>query len=509
MTNASIDERALNIPVLIAFGIVAVCITIYGYFSQFSEIGFVLLMISVIVYVLTYSIYFIYLAPRVWSLYYWVALVIFFPHHDFPQNSMVAIGLGVEYPNMSFYLVFQTISMIPILVNIIKMNRNSLFFFPKSARIIYIGVVIMMLFGVMGSLIQMMGKEGFEKINIENTIFGIYPVLISLVVFPAAMNLINSQKCVEVIYKIILYGALMIAFELIIYKVLDISALDRWVFGNYGNFRSLLYHDNLRVGIVAILGFCLSYYFYVVSGKKRFLIYIFLLIWLLIETHVRGLLVSGAIGLIFMSYNNSSKYAKYILTIGLVIVITTISLEGLLFQYIIGERAIEGAFSLSSIFSRFGAQLRGIDVFLYEPLFGVGPGNMSTYLSTVQGIPANFYNDDLNENTMTLYRMLANNERETGTHNIYIRLLVEYGFMAIFVTFVTIFYTVRRFNKLVRVRYINMKINRKIYNSIISNYSIILAIGIYYLFQHSPLELGLYSLFLSLTYWQTQHFKNK
>ena len=94
------------------------------------------------------------------------------------------------------------------------------------------------------------------------------------------------------------------------------------------------------------------------------------------------------------------------------------------------EIKAEGWFVFSSSGEREGALKRGMDVFYFNPFLGAGPGNLETLMSsTMVPMKANLHSMSIKE--FQFYNSIASGNRPTDCHNLYVRIIAEYGIFGI------------------------------------------------------------------------------
>jgi O-antigen ligase len=155
--------------------------------------------------------------------------------------------------------------------------------------------------------------------------------------------------------------------------------------------------------------------------------------------------------------------------------------------------------SADSFFSRVGAWLRCIDVFIRSFPFGVGPGVVFYYMGS-SDIPSHFVLSGADFRTIAYYENLRFGMHVTGSHNLFLQYIAEYGLLGVI--------TIISFVCLVLSRFLSFKrrakkIYPKYYDYFLAQvccYSIMIGLGVFYCFQNTPEYYFIFLLFLYLIF---------
>jgi len=217
---------------------------------------------------------------------------------------------------------------------------------------------------------------------------------------------------------------------------------------------------------------------------------------------------SAILGLLFVYLGLTRKSGKMIgSTVIMIVLINGLGFGGWtvvesINNLIIGERrdiTNQNILSNSSILTRAGAGLRGMEVFIYSPVVGVGPGNIVAFM-TSDVVPR--YLDMSNKASLTrvYYNYIANGEHATGPHNLYIRLLEEYGIIALLVCILAAHVLIFRFRKFSsRYRNSRVKLHDSLFTMIFVAYAMLFSFSLYYTVQHTPLFYNVVAMLVWLT----------
>ena len=224
---------------------------------------------------------------------------------------------------------------------------------------------------------------------------------------------------------------------------------------NYrGAFRSVIHSGSLPTGMILFYGFL-----GVLGLVKKNIYLLFLLPFIalpLFNTYERSsmlLVIISSATFLFFRFRSYLSFNRIMTT--LVVLFLTINIlprstfsvlnnvvnENFNANIVDGTKIKgEGWFTFSSSQDRNGARKRAMDVFYFSPFFGSGPGNLKTMMaSPMVPMKANFA--AMEDEEFQFYHDIATGNHPTDSHNIYVRVIAEYGIFGI-IFLMTFLYTI-------------------------------------------------------------------
>ena len=486
----------------------------FGYFTPYSEIGFVVYFPVLVCVGILYCIYFGLIASPHVSIYNWLLMFFFFPKKEIKPDtpSLLNVGLGFETVSISIYTILG-VFLIGAIALAVLLRRKSFVYqkiSPNVRRLVFFSYM-MILIGLIAIFIIpqdtdiVATQQDFTDI-IATQQYGImflslFPFIAAVILFKGAIYFINTREAVERIFFYALASSLLLVIEYLLSKFTTILPSEVVYYSlNYrGAFRSVLQSGDLLVSLILILGIASGLYFFLSRRKVMYGAFCILFILLILLTYNRGsvlaaMAMSAIVLMVHYRLSIKKTLLAFVIIIGLMsILIDYNSLLSILFEKIdfvdavmyYAEAQEKGILSLDSISIRTQAQIRAIDVFLNYPIFGVGPGLAQDFMGSKS--VASF----LGEGGLTVGH---------NPHNLYISVVTEYGLFGIgFVLSlgIVIFCLHRSITKGTKR---STDRDQDSYRLIrLLSYAAIVGYLIYYWFQAGPLIYGLIFVLLRIT----------
>lgn len=427
------------------FFLIGVVLMYFGYFTPYSDIGFIVYFPMLVCVGILYCVYFGLIASPHVSIYNWLLMFFFFPKKEIRPDipSLLNVGLGFETVSISIYTILEVFLIGAIAVAVLLRRKSSVCQkISPNVRLLVFFTYMIILVGLINILIIpsdtdiVATQQDYTNI-IATQQYGImflslFPLIAAVILFKGAMNFINTREAVERIFFYALASSFLLVIEYIMQKYTTIlpQVVVYYALNYRGAFRSVLHSGDLLVSLILILGSASCLYFLLSRRKVMYGVLCILFILLILLTYNRGSLVAAiamcAIALI-IHYRLSIK--KTLLAFAIILGITSFlvdynSLLSILFEKIdfvdavmyYAEAHESGILSLSSLSVRAEARIRAIDVFLNYPIFGVGPGLAL---------------DFMNSNSMASFLGEEGHTVAHNPHNLYISVLTEYGLFGI------------------------------------------------------------------------------
>jgi O-antigen ligase len=455
-------------------------------------------------------------------------MLFFFPKEIFiapSTGALLYIGFDIKNISISMYQILNVFFVLAILVTIFKnksANKNNTI--PPKIKLLYKIYILLFIVGIL-SLTRNIFSDNYLEVDLYRTLFdsspsygGLWDILVGLIVFKASTLYINNQNQVERILKIMMYGCVALSVEFTLFKFFEFgdllpNFLSARAFEGIGGFRSTIQGSSLFVSQLLILGIAATIYFFNKLKKNYYVLLIFFFCFMIIYTNHRTSFLSAIVLIFIMLYLNKRIIGKFVLysTITFVLITgflniwspTSHKFQNQLSSILDPNRVkSSGYFGTVTTESRLGLSFRAIDVFLFDPLFGAGPGNVVVYMgSSIVPNTLKKYIPLKSEFIWDGYQSVASGHRLTNSHNLYIQVICEYGIMgllAILITFFVIRSNYRVFKKDIFKRAYYEQ--RTLYQIKAFAYSVIIGFSVYYLFQAVLLLWGVFFLVLRFTF---------
>lgn len=280
---------------------------------------------------------------------------------------------------------------------------------------------------------------GYLISNTTNEISGIFFLI-------GCLCLVKTRTDLEAVLKVFVLCALVTSFEFIsIITFRDyLGPVSKYSFNDKNLFFSLFLNDYYLVGILNGFATIISGYFYFRTKKKVWLLFMLMSFLMTATTISRGVVLGTfiAAAVMVLMIVSFKQLIKIFMAIPLLIFVVYVTPLSSLFLSAtesaaenVGGHIVSRAVaydSSDSSYSRWGLQLRALDVISHTFPFGVG-NNMLRYHMSDLSISQSFRPDD----TLLLVGYLRPiNGDTTNSHSGILEQIASYGLLGIFVMFV-------------------------------------------------------------------------
>ena len=501
-----INTLKLPLPVyFLILGLLPICY--FGYIKSYSE-GLLLLVLALFsVYAFFNIVYFGLISKPEMSIYAFMFLWCFFPKKGIPPDSVLGwLKDAINMPPIAESSLFSMLEITILLAIIVRLVVKREAFKIKQLRRFNILLFVMIFSTFLLSLKLYYTPDISLVTEPLRRLFGLIHIVAGLIFFSGCMVFIKTHKQVERIFAFFVLSLVLLATENLLFNYFKLlPQLHYWAINSRGRFVSIIFTSDNTVGVCTIIAFCCLFYF-IFSRRyyKLFFLMPFLILPLL-NAYDRAPLVGLLSALLFFLYMvlQNSKYKLLIITFGSVFLIVILSgfgesLIDKIVSFLSGEVRVN-YLSPDSVFSRMGAWLRCIDVFIYSFPFGVGPGVVFYYMGS-SDIPSYFVLSGVDFRTIDYYDNLRFGVHVTSSHNLFLQYIAEYGLLGVI--------TIISFICLVLSRFLSFKerakmICQKNYDFFLAQvccYSVFFGLAVFYFFQNTPEFYFLFLLFLYLIF---------
>ncbi|MFH2011568.1 MAG: O-antigen ligase family protein [Pseudomonadota bacterium] len=444
-------------------------------------------LIFIIFFTVLYAILFgLVLKKPLYSLYGFLFITLFFPKGG---NNFVLFSIE-ELRGISLCTILQTVAALTICLNILRFKKR---FPPIHRKLNYFCYLVffVIILSFLLELIRAFGGDYLTNIEIvpEELVWNA-PMVFGLIFLYGCATFVRRIEEAEKIFLIIIASATALAVESLLYFYLKLPLpLTNYVFHESGRYHSIFFFDFVTLALVCFgaTGFIL----YFVSSRKT-IIYLFLIpLFFLptLATFQRTPIVSTFIVIGIFSMLRKRVRLKFgILLMGLFVWGVTLVfkmlddyLESLAFFMFVRPDYFQ-TFT-SSWVERLGSYLRGLEVFIASFPVGVGPGRVDPTMAS-SSIPKYFIDYVQAGDMSSWYHEIVSYGQVTGPHNFYVNFICEYSIWGViligyfvYLCFVSFKLTGKTGEKIAAV-------HPKLFLIKTSAYSILIAIGFWFLFYH-------------------------
>lgn len=385
------------------------------------------------------------------AIFLFVTATLFFPQ----GKSYNSILFSYEIWNITPFLFVQVITVIPILLQIVRMKNLPAL--PTMSRSILYLLVLSILFYILFDVGYLFMKL-LDKQEFKGDIFAGYIELFSAIVFfYGCLVFIKTKKQLNILLYLMLIASIEMGLEAYLYGILELR-LPRYenVINNEfeNKFISLIYGDYAKLVYIQYAGIVIALYFFLIHKRIYFILLLPLQILPLLLTYQRTPMIAVSIILVFIYFvYNKNLIGKLILVgfIGIIVsffqdIIVFIASSGLIDvgQFKVNYFVIDQA--LGSGIDRVGLAFRGIEIFVSNFPFGIG-ANYARFTDFMisRDIPS-YFKTFLEQNipaAKVYYQDITLNGIRTDTHNFLIFYLVQFGLLGLIIEakFIHICYT--------------------------------------------------------------------
>jgi hypothetical protein len=463
------------------------------------------------VYGVAYFLYYgIVAAPRQ-AFFNWIFFFFLFPKKAVRGEYDVLLSRMLGHRDFSFYemseiLIVGTLVFV-LLVRPIKEHKrlppwkpfNGLFWFS------YMAVTV-------GLLNLALCISGFKPALYDGLVMwrSLWPLIVGIVIWTASGRFIRRQGEIKIIMLTGVLAAFGLALEFLVSKytrLLPATVLYFEFDPQLGNFRSAWQstggESGLLVGQLMIIGIGCTYGWLFFRRPAITMACVGLFLWVLLYTYNRGSLAAGFGACIIIGWLAARRWRLVVIAfVACAAALFAIDWNGkywLIQRLGVAEVKTGDStfFGTRSVFERLGAQMRGVEVFLHEPILGAGPGHLWAQMGS-PSVPQIFDIQKANESSQGMYSAVSNPEYKTNTHNLAVDFMAEYGIVGLCVEMLFLTALIRVGFGIACARFSNERLDGfpMAKAHCIGAYGALAGICIYFSTQAVPLLYGLMALML-------------
>jgi len=484
-----------------------------GCFVPYSAGLLLAYTLCLVFYGIVYFVYFGCVAPPEMAFYNWVYFFFLFPKKGVRGEYEVLLAVLFRHRDYSLYEIGEILIVVTLVFVLLarrgKASRRlrpwkpfkGLFWFSCAACIVGLCHLGLCLAGYKTEL-----YDGLRMWR------ALWPLIVGGVIWTASERFIEQERQMARIMFVGFLAACGLAGEFLISKYTSLLPAGVLYFEfdpQLGNFRSAWQstggESGLLVGQMLIAGIGGAYGWLRLRRPVTAVACIGLFLYVILFTYNRGSLVAGlgaaaVIGWLAVRRWRGGVTVLVACLIALVIVdwsgkywlIRALGVD----TTKIGEQTF---FDASSLSLRLGAQLRGIEVFLHEPLLGAGPGHLWAEMVN-PAVPQRFDAQKVSDRSQEMYAAVTNPDYKTNSHNLGVDLIAEYGIAGLGVVVLFLAVMVRLGLDLAgkRFSHADRSLRRNARLNCIGAYAVLVGMCIYYYTQAAPLLFGLLALMLRM-----------
>ncbi len=475
-----------------------------GYLKSYSDDRLLLFFVLFIACTFAYIVYCGFAKPEM-SVYGFLFLWCVFPKKGIPLSSVLGwlketFNLP-DIPEVSLYFILVFVLLLAIVVKIITNNKGWVI---KEFKILYLLFLFLVISGLIVSLKLFYYSDNSFVTEPARSLIKLVHVFSALIFFSGCMMFIKIQKQIEIIFSLFILSLVLLATENILFNYFGLfPQLHYWAISDLGRFVSMTFASDTAVGVCTIIALCCFFYFVFSRRYYKLLFLMPFLISPLINGYDRAPLaglLSAMLFFIYMVFRNS-KYKMLIITFGPALLIAAFSGYGETLidktTSFLGGDVRPDYLSTDSLFTRMGAYLRCIDVFIYSFPFGVGAGVVRFYMASLD-VPSNFLLSSVDLRASEFYDRIRFGAKVTGSHNLYLQYITEFGLVGVITIISIVCFILPRFKSFIkRAKVISQK-NYDLFLAQVCCYSVIIGLAVFYFFQTTPEYYFLLLLFIYL-----------
>tara|TARA_X000000368_G_C23058444_1_gene725384 strand:+ start:4344 stop:5867 length:1524 start_codon:yes stop_codon:yes gene_type:complete len=481
-----------------------------GYFYPYSTLSFqiynlfLLLLFGIVFITINRNNFF-------FSFYMWLFFLLLFPKKPVLSilDSLLTNGINLSEnflipTSFSFYHIINFFILFAISHKVFKSFKIDLNDLSKRLFLLFSSLFFAALISALYYNLYLSNFLSTNYLAQFDYLLHIYEGLIfSIVIFLG----VKHKEDYHTIYKLLLLTLLITISEFLLARFTDLlpDAIKYFSLNFRGAIRSIIHDGSIPTGMIIFYG--LLGLLGLLNKNKRLIYVLPFFAITSFNTYERSSILLGLIAFgtyLFFRFRSYLSFNITMTTLGFLLFIILVfpkdNLSRLSDSFDEGFNAnmdgstikVEGWFTFSSSGEREGALKRGMDVFYFNPFLGAGPGNLETLMSSsMVPMNANFHSMSLSE--FQFYNNIASGNRPTDSHNLYVRIIAEYGIFGIM--FLLFFLHIILFSIY----------NQKTVNNINSiGIAGIYAIFAYGFFQTFPISYPMLILFLSMITFKNQ-----
>lgn len=391
--------------------------------------------LSAVLFVTVYWVFFGLLANPRWAVFNYAFIWLLFPKQG---NGIPGVGeLGPH--DFTLFPYVQFAMAVPILIALLrKRPRWPTEYRPARQAIMLFVVVVLVanVVAILGETLHLYPPIPHGPLAPGAPSLLAIRVMIwlriggALIWCAGVLSFLRTLDDLEVVLRLLVLAGTVLVAEWFFFVVLRQGG----VLLNYAvpgrRFASLTQGDDAAASLVAVLSAQAVLYF---SSTRRRPLYNLLipgLIGVVLATYERHMILGMAVSLgVFVWWRTrpSRRVLYTMLVAASAAVIVFMVIQPALRRAVSTTLATDvrpEPLSLGSLASRSAYQLRGLDVAVALPT-GVGTGAVDRYLAS--DVPHLFAPLLVNQEARTFYQLIVSGERNSGTHNIVLQFMIEYG----------------------------------------------------------------------------------
>jgi hypothetical protein len=299
----------------------------------------------------------------------------------------------------------------------------------------------------------------------------LWPLIVGIVIWTGSSRFVRRRKDVAIIMFVGFLAAGGLAVEFVISKytsLLPTGVLYYEFDPQLGNFRSAWQstgaESGLLVGQLMITGIGCTYGWLFFRRPAFTMACLGLFLGVLLYTYNRGSLAAGLGACITMAWLAARRWRLAVIAlVACCAALFAVDWNGkywLIQRLGVAEVKTGDStfFGTRSLFERLGAQMRGVEVFVHEPIVGAGPGHLWTQMSS-PSVPQIFDIQKASESSQVMYSVVTNPESKSNTHNLAIDVMAEYGVVGLCVGVLFLLALIRVGVLMTHVRFSNERLN--------------------------------------------------
>ncbi|HWA24566.1 MAG TPA: O-antigen ligase family protein [Lacunisphaera sp.] len=411
-----------------------------GYFVERSAALGLAYGAACIVFSGTYIVYFGLLRSVQRSYLNWVYLFFLFPKKALPENSSSLLGQWFDAQRFSFFEYFELTVVVALLIRSMRSRqvRSSFLRQTLTAKVFFCGLCLMVAVGAGHFLLRAGEIAGHYEspLKIWRTL---WPLVVAVVVWVPSPFVLTDSGIVARIRKVALFTGVVLVAEFLVSAGTQLvpESIRYYMYDvDTGGFRSAWQSSGFESGLLLslLLIFALPFIYPTCWSRHKVLSVVLAGLFLLViaQTYWRGPLVGG-LGAAFLVAWLAARRFRWLIVAAACAAVLGVTANWSGKYLLVKELGLENAkdegtsyFNLETLSHRFGAQIRGFEVFSYYPLFGCGPGNLSMAMGDA-GIPPVLDYREMSEKSREMYRSVTDPAYASNTHNLLVDLSAQYG----------------------------------------------------------------------------------
>ena len=498
------------------FFIVNVVIMAVGYFLNYSKTAFTIYIFLLLIVGTSYCVYGRNRYTVSQNLYYWLIIFMLFPAKPLTPiiRGLLNDGLGIQNVSIAFKDIVEVFMLTTLFLSVKRQyNKKTKLFFHKRELGLLNSLKLFILIGFVGIIFSKVVYADIANLNYYQMFEAIKPFIGGYIVLKS-FRFLSGYSDVERLLKVFIITGLVIILE---YSLLTYFGdflpyyVKYYIIDWRGGLRSILFSGSLNIGFALILVVGTSIYFFKKSYNVGHLLLAVLSIILTAQTYERSIVFATIVIAIMLVFHLSItlRWMVYVMVVTVFIGLTfgrfdADEVNKTVTAYLDPDN-VKGKEYLATgtLLDRLGASARSLDIFLFNPVFGSGPGNTIALISSTD-IPTLMPYSSLPDISRNMYSMIKSGFHPTDAHNLPIKLISEYGFIGLLCVTYFIFVIINRYIKFI-IKDNNRLKETKSYQLSALAYSIVFGMMFYYMVQANPLNIEIMAFFTGLIFFKRQH----